>query len=126
VDGAVAGYDKALHTGAFERDGAEVLLILGDVMAEHVEQCLGLLRAQVDALKVVDLDLFRGLLLQRTEDEKEVPDGEPDLYAVGVGVAISVGLSECDSGVVGLRPACLPFHHSRSKFQRNGMWAVTQ
>jgi hypothetical protein len=42
------------------------------------------------------------VLLEGAEDQEEVPDGEPDLDAVGVGVAVVGGLGEGDAGAVGL------------------------
>ncbi len=85
VDGA-AGVGKLL-----EGDGAEGLLVLGEVVAEDVPEGLGLLGAEVDALEVVDVELLRGLLGHGAEDEEEVPDAHADLDAVGVAVAVVRG-----------------------------------
>jgi len=104
MDRAVAGDDEALGVGlrAVECDGAEVALVLSDVVAEEVVQGLGLLGAEVDALEVFDLDLIRGLLLHRAKDHEEIPDGEANLHAVGVGFAVVRGFVQRDLCVVGL------------------------
>ena len=152
VHGAVAGDDEALHAGAIQRDWAEALLVLGDVVGQYIQERLGLLGAQVNALEVLNADLVRRRLGSRIDgpkDQEEVPDGEPDLHAVGVGIAVIRGFFKGNAGVVGLgdglahafpgirwcgrgdlnpyalrhrllRPACLPFHHSRDKDKRNG------
>ena len=88
VDGTVAGDDKALDLWAFEGDGAKGLLVLLDVMTEDVQEGFGLLGTEVDALEVVDANLVWGMLVDGAEDQEEVPDGEPYLHTVGVGVAI--------------------------------------
>ena len=107
-----------------EREGAEGLLVLGEVVAEDVQQRLGLLGTEVDALEVVDLDLVGRLLVHGAEDEEEVPDAHADLDAVGVAVAVvsewswlTVGgsedclgwliwVSECDIGLPEVRGWC--------------------
>ena len=58
------------------------------VIARFAEERLGLLWAEVDALKVANLDLTFSLLLQGAENHKEVPDIHSHLYAVGVGFAV--------------------------------------
>ena len=104
VDRAVAGDDEALGVGlgAVKRDGAEVALVLGDVLAEEVVQGLGLLGAEVDALEVFDLHLVGSLLFHGAEDHEEIPDGEANLHAVGVGFAVIRGFVQRDLCVVGL------------------------
>ena len=51
VDGAASG-DELL---GFKGDGAEGLLVLGEVVVEDVGEGLGLLRAEVDSLEVLTL-----------------------------------------------------------------------
>src|SRR5690348_5302944 len=86
MDGA-AGLGEVL----LQRKRAEGLLVLGEVVAEDVPQCLGLLRAEVDALEVADVDLFGALLRHGAEDEEEVPDAHAYLDAVGVALAVVFG-----------------------------------
>jgi hypothetical protein len=62
--------------------------VAAHVLLQQPEQGLGLLRAQVDALKVADLDLRFGLLLQCAKCEKEIPDVDPHLHAVRVGFPV--------------------------------------
>jgi hypothetical protein len=83
----------------FEGEGAEGLLVLGEVVTEDVPQGFGLLGAEVDALEVVELNLFRGVLGHGTEDEEEVPDAHSDLDAVGVAVAVVGSRGELDIGL---------------------------
>jgi hypothetical protein len=90
-----------------ERDGAEGLLILSEVLAEHVEEGLGLLRAEVDALEAANGDLIGGVLVSGAEGEEEVPDAGAHLHAVGVALAIVGGFGDVDPGLgVGLMNVC--------------------
>ncbi len=94
MDGA-AGWGKLL-----EGEGAEGLLVLGEIVAEHVPEGLGLLGAEVDALEVLDGELVGASWLHGAEDEEEVPDAHADLDAVGVAVAVVVGGGELERGLV--------------------------
>src|SRR2546423_6011795 len=96
-----------------ELDLAERLLIIGDVLLQDGVQRLRLLRAQVHALEVADLDLARRLLLQRAEDEKEVPNVHADLHAVGVALAVVLTLDQLDLGLLWIR------HRDRNKSEWN-------
>src|SRR5205823_14926556 len=66
------------------------------VLFQDGEQRLGLLRAEVDALKICDLHVSWGLLLQRAEDQKKIPHIYPHLHAVGVVFAIVFAIREFD------------------------------
>jgi hypothetical protein len=79
-----------------EGDGAEGLLVLGEVVAEDVPEGLGLLGAEIDALEVGDAELLWGLLGHGAEDEEEVPDAHADLDTVGVSVAVVRGVRELE------------------------------
>ena len=81
-----------------QRERAESLLVLREVVAENIHQRLGLLRTEVDALEVFNLNVVGGILVHRPEDEEEIPDAHTDLDAVGVAVAVLVGLFRCDVG----------------------------
>src|SRR5882757_5146544 len=94
VDGA-AGLGELL-----EGDGAEGLLVLGEIVAEHVPESLSLLRAEVDALEVFDGEFVGALLAHGPEDEEEVPDAHADLDAVGVAVAVVFGGCELKRGLI--------------------------
>src|SRR5258708_13054164 len=67
-----------------ELDFAECAFVTGDVLLQESKQSLCLLRAQVDALEVADLDLGFGLLLQRAEDEQEIQDVHTHLHLIGI------------------------------------------
>ena len=104
------GWRHGLVDGAFcvgylllQRDVSESLLVLGEVVADHIPQSLRLLGTEVDALKVLDGDFVRALLGHSAEDQKEVPDAHADLDTVGVAVAIAFGLGELYIGLLGRR-----------------------
>ena len=82
-----------------KRNRSEGLLILGKVLAEHVPQSFGLLRAEVDAMMIFDVDLVGGVLMSDAEIEEEIPDAYAHLNAVGIGFAIIRGLAELDLGL---------------------------
>jgi hypothetical protein len=84
----------------FEGDGAEGLLVLGKIVAEDVPESLGLLRAEVDALEVLDGELVGCVLRHGAEDQEEVPYTHAHLDAVGVAVAIVLGGGELEGGLV--------------------------
>ena len=84
VDGAL----REIVGLRFERERAEGLLVLGDVLPQHVPQGLGLLRTQVDGLVIADGHLVGALAGGETEDELEIPNADADLDAVGVGLAV--------------------------------------
>lgn len=71
-----------------EFDLAEGAFVANYVLLQKSEQGFGLLRAEVNALKVANFHLGFGLLLQSSEDEEEVPDIHAHLHAVGIGLAI--------------------------------------
>ena len=62
---------------------AEGLLVLGQMLPQHVPKGLGLLRAEEDAL-VAMVTWSGGLVEGQAEDQLEVPDAGADLDAVGV------------------------------------------
>jgi len=82
-----------------ELDFAECVFVAGDVLLQKSEQGLGLLRAEIDALKIANVDLVLTLLLQGAEGEEEIPDIHTHLHAVGVGLAIVGGMDDFDVGL---------------------------
>ena len=83
-DPASLGLDSA----GFEPDFAERSFVLRDILLQHVEQRLGLLRAQLDALEVLDVHGFGRRLIGKAEHEQEVPKAGSNLNAVGVVLAV--------------------------------------
>ena len=77
-----------------ELDFSKSALVVRDVLLQDRGQGLGLLRAEIDPLKIPHLDLILRLLLHGAENQKEIPDVHPYLYAVGIGLAIFI--SVCD------------------------------
>jgi hypothetical protein len=71
-----------------EFDLAKRAFVSGNILLQEAKQRLGLLRTQVDALKILDFNLALALLLKRSENQEEIPDVDSHLHAVGVGFAI--------------------------------------
>src|SRR6516164_5871493 len=69
-------------------------LVIDQILLQDGIQRLGLLRAEVDALEVANLDFRFVLLLQRAKHQKEIPDVDPYLHAVGVVLAVIGGVSQ--------------------------------
>src|SRR5262245_57470876 len=77
-------------------DFPESALIAGDILSQYRRQRFGLLRTQIDPLKVADVDLVFAVLLQRAEGEKEIPDADSHLHTVGVILAIFGRVDQID------------------------------
>ena len=75
-----------------ELDFAEGGFVAVDVLLQQSQQGLGLLRAQINALKVANLHLAFVLLLDGSEDEEEIPDIHSHLHTVGVGLPVIGGM----------------------------------
>ena len=101
VDGTARWSERRL-----ERQSAKCLLVLGEIVAEEVQQRFGLLRAEVDALEVLDPHLVRRFLARGSEDQEEVPDAHADMDVVGIAVAIVLRVFRRDGrrfgGLLGL------------------------
>ncbi len=69
-------------------DFSEGVFVLDDILLQDGEQRLGLLRTNVDSLKITDFDLVLALLLKGSKYQEEVPDVHSYLDAVGVVFAI--------------------------------------
>src|SRR5580700_11041633 len=91
------------HHAGIEFDFAEGILVSRDVLLQHSEQGLGLLRAQIDALKILDLDLGFALLDERAEHQEEVPDIHANLHAVGIVFTIVGSIGQSDGGLSRIR-----------------------
>src|SRR5262249_40820422 len=104
------------HVG-IELDLAKSLLVLSNILSQYMEQRFRLLWAQIDPLEVGDLDLFRCLLPQSAEGEKEVPDAHAYLDAVGVPFTILRGI---DQLYIGLRRKLRHEGSFRNEFEHSG------
>lgn len=69
-------------------DFAEGTLISRYILLQQSKQSFCLLRAEIDALEISDLDLRFGLLLQGAKCEEEIPDINAHLDAVGIVLAV--------------------------------------
>ena len=71
-----------------EFDLAEGGFVTGDILLKQTQQRLGLLRTEINALKIADFDLGLSLLLQCPENQEKVPYIYPHLHAVCVVLTI--------------------------------------
>ena len=83
----------------FERDAAEGLLVLRQILPEDIPQCLCLLRTQIDAVRVLDGDVLGRFLVDEAEGEEEVPYADTDLHAVRVAFAVILRFGEFNFGL---------------------------
>src|SRR5215471_8372803 len=83
-----------LRNRGIEFDLSKGLLILDDVLLQDRHQGFCLLRTQIDALEVVDLNFRSGLRLKATKDQQEIPNAGPDLHRVGIAFAIVRGVHQ--------------------------------
>ena len=87
-------------TGArLQTDFSERAFILADVLLQDVEERLGLLRADVHALEILDVNVVRSGLVDVAEHEEEIPEVNPNLNAVGVAFAVIGSFFEDDPGL---------------------------
>jgi len=77
-----------------ELDLSKRALILRNVLLQDHEQRLRLLRAEVDSLKVCNLNFVGRLRAKCSKRKKEIPYADSHLYAVRIALAIVVGGSE--------------------------------
>ena len=75
---------------------SERALVARHILLQQGHQRLGLLRAQVNPLEVVQFDLRFGLLLQRPKDKEEVPHVHPNLHAIGIVLAVIRAINQLD------------------------------
>ena len=82
-----------------ELDLAEGTLVSRYILLQQSKQSFGLLWAEIYALKIANLDLRLGLLLQSAKNEEEIPNIDPHLHAVGVTLAIGGVIGELNVGL---------------------------
>jgi hypothetical protein len=86
--------DGSTRSARLKFDFAERGLVAAHVLLQQRHERLGLLRAEIDALKIAQFYLGLRALLHGAKNEKEIPDIHPDLDAIGIGLAVVVGLNE--------------------------------
>jgi len=69
-------------------------LVVGYVLLQERHQRLGLLRAEINSLKISQFYLRFRALLHGPEDEEKIPDVYTDLHTIGVSLAVIFGLNE--------------------------------
>ncbi len=84
-----------------ELDLTEGCLVPGNVLLKQSEQRFRLLRAEIDPLKIANLDLRFGLLLQGAEGEEKIPNVHAHLDAIRVILAIARVVGQLDVRLVG-------------------------
>lgn len=87
IAGSVYGTGSG-QSARVELDLAEGALVIGDVLVQDRGERFGLLRTEINPLKIPDFNLIFRLLLHGAEHQEEVPYIDPHLHTVGVGFAI--------------------------------------
>src|SRR5439155_6744369 len=82
VDGAARGHSW------IKLDFTERAFVAHHVLLQYRQQRLGLLRAEIDALKVMHFYLGLTLLLQSSEHQKKIPHIHSYLHAISVRLAV--------------------------------------
>ena len=108
--------DESRAGAGFEANLAESGFVLAYILLQHVQQRLGLLRADVDPLEVLDLHVFLRGLADMAEHQKEVPEIHPDLHAVGIAFAVVGRFLKYDPGLG--RCHRTTWYRTRRGFQR--------
>ncbi len=81
-----------------ETNFPEGRFVLIDILLEHVQQRFGLLGADVDTLKILDVYAIGSGLIDTPEQQQEVPEIHPHLHAIGVIFAVVGSGGELDLG----------------------------
>ena len=87
------GNQTLMHWAGSSRPGIKLdltkrALVVRHVLLQNCRQRLGLLRAEINALKISHFHLIFGLLLHGAENQEKIPDIHSNLHAVGVGFPV--------------------------------------
>src|SRR6185437_1269697 len=92
----VAGSRGGKRLLGLQINSPEGLLILRQVLSQQIPESLGLLRTDIDSLKVSQDDFVGGILAGGAKHQHKVPYTGPYLNAVGIAVAIVLRLNDVD------------------------------
>src|SRR5579875_1528058 len=82
-----------------EVERAKGLLVLSQVLAQHVPQGIGLLRAEEDGCVIANRHLIGAVAGGKAEDELKIPHADAHLHTVGVGLAVVGRLGKIQLGL---------------------------
>ena len=82
-----------------QRNCAKGLLVLRNILSKNVPERFGLLRAEVDALLILNVYMIGCVLVDQSESKKEVPHTYAHLHTVGIVFAVIRCLRERDFGL---------------------------
>ncbi len=81
-------YRSGSSNPGIEFDLAKRAFVVRHVLVQDRRQRLSLLGTQIDALKIAHLNLVFRLLLHGPEHQEEIPDIDPHLHTIGIGLAV--------------------------------------
>src|SRR5215471_7195753 len=110
------------HAG-IDLDFAERLFVLNNILFQDGHERLGLLRAQVDALEVLHLDVARALRLNAAKDQQKIPHADTHLHGICVTLSIIGGVQKANIRLLRrmrhkLRLLKSKHEHNRSRWGR--------
>jgi hypothetical protein len=93
---AIAGCCTWKCLRRFQANDSKCLFILRQVLAQQVPQSFGLLRTQINPLKIPQDHFIGQILPGSAEDQQKVPYTGAHLHAVGIAIPIIRGLNNVD------------------------------
>src|SRR6185369_6468383 len=86
--------------GGIKLDFPKGAFILLDILLQNRQQCLGLLWAEVDPLKVLYFHILRIQRLQASEHKQKVPNAHANLDGVGIAITVVRRIDQADIGLL--------------------------
>src|SRR5215467_13189454 len=110
------------HAG-IDLDFAERLFVLNNILFQDGHERLGLLRAQVDALEVLHLDVARALRLNPAKDQQKVPHADTHLHGICITLTIIGGVQKANIRLLRRMRHKLRLLKSKQEHNRTGVGA---